>query len=139
LQRLQSTYSVLAHNQIVGFQFGGEWTGRLMRRLSVGAWGKGVEGANFIEADTALTRVDGVVGFDNHRSSTVFAQVYELGAFLDFNILERLRVRAAYQCMWMIGVATAPDQVEFNLGATRQNDNGSIFWHGPSVQIQFLF
>jgi hypothetical protein len=113
-----------------------------------------------------------LTGFDTHRSATVFSQIYEIGAFADFHILEKLRLRLGYTATWLLGVAASNDQVDFNLegSAARQtfgaqilnqarttgnlgqlltipnsiphghtNNNGSILYFGPQVELQFYF
>jgi hypothetical protein len=186
-QLTRATYGVNAMNNIVAPQLGFEWTHSLLRWVSFSASGKGAWGANFIRSEVGLTRGDGYVGFDSVRHSTVFSQVYELGAFFDFHILDRLHLRAGYQTLWAVGIATSVDQVDFNLQGDRpapavtpldiaqgivngnlvqvvqqgiisnaparaasiqrsmnvqhgrHSDNGSLFFHGPMIELQFFF
>jgi hypothetical protein len=55
--------------------------------------------------------------------------------------MERLRLRGGYQAFWLTNIATSQDQVDFNLANTggRKNYTGSTFYHGPMVELQFLF
>ena len=43
--------------------------------------------------------------------------------------------------MWVVNIPEAVDQVNFDLSAPlgRQDNTGSIFFHGPSLELQFLF
>jgi hypothetical protein len=177
-----ATYSVHTVNNIVAPQVGLEYTLPAFKWLSCGFSAKGAWGANFIDGQVKLERGDGLIGFDTQRAATTFSQIYDLGAFLDFHILERLRLRFGYNALWLIGVATAPDQLDYNLqgnqrpliGTTfsqetglipnlaqrflqrqvilaqellqsqnsrhgRVDNGGSIFFHGPLVELQFLF
>ena len=54
---------------------------------------------------------------------------------------ERLRARAGYMAMWVADVPEAVDQVNFDLTAPfgRRDSTGTIFFHGPSIELQFLF
>ena len=42
---------------------------------------------------------------------------------------------------WVVNVPEAVDQVDFDLSHTPgiKNKHGSIFYHGPMVELQFLF
>lgn len=182
IPELQATYGVHTVNNIVAPQIGCEYTVQAFKWASFGFSGKAGLGANFIDSQVKLVRGDGLVGFDTQRAATVLSQIYDIGAFLDFHILERLRLRFGYNAIWLIGVATAPDQVDYNLQGNqrplfastysqetalvpnlaqrilqrqiekaidlqnsqnrphgRVNNNGSILFHGPLVELQFLF
>jgi hypothetical protein len=137
----QATYRAEVHNRIVAPQLGLEYSTPLCCWLWVGWSGKVALGPNFIDTRVRLTRGDGFRAFDTTRSTTAFGQVYDVGMHLDLHLLERLRVRAGYNALWLVGVATSVDQVDFNLQNTagRQNKTGSIFYHGPMVELQLLF
>lgn len=166
-------YSVIAHNNIVAPQLGLEWNLPIFKWLTLCLLGKGAWGVNYLTTDVNLTRTtDGLTAFNTSRHATVFAQVYQLGAFADINLLEKLRLRLGYSAFWLTGVAAAVDQVDFNLqgqqardslgfqglvnafkggdlksifGAEnsyphgRINNNGSMIFYGPQVQLQFFF
>jgi hypothetical protein len=112
---LAANYAVFTKNRILAPQFGFEYACPVCPWVSLGLYAKGAWGANFLETEVSLIRSDGYVGFDTHRSATVFSQVYDTGVFADFHFLERLRVRAGYNMVWLLGIAAAPDQVDFNL------------------------
>jgi hypothetical protein len=137
----QATYSVRAHNRILAPQIGFEYEKRPLYWLSLGCKAKGAWGVNFIDNYFDLQRGDGFRGFSAHRSATIFSSVYEVGAFADVHILERFRVRAGYTAMWLVHVDAASDQLNFNLAAplANKNNDGSIFYYGPSIEFQFLF
>ncbi len=52
-----------------------------------------------------------------------------------------MKLRAGYQAFWLVDVTTSQDQIDFNLAnkAGTQNHTGSIFYHGPMIEMQFLF
>jgi len=170
--RDMAVYGVLTHNNIVAPQLGAEYNLPICSWLSLSGLGKGAWGVNFVNSDVSLTRGDGLTAFDTHRSASVFGQIYTLGAFADFNILQRLHLRLGYTATWLLGVATANDQVDFNLmgyqarqafglqglnqalsaGNLQQirsaqqsiphgrgNNNGSIMYFGPQIELQFFF
>jgi hypothetical protein len=140
----QATYQIRARNHIVAPQVGFEWGTPCTKWARVGVNAKAALGVNFAEIRTTLVRGDGLVGFDQARHSTVpLAQVYDLGAFVDFDVcgLERLRLRIGYNAMFLVNVVVPEDNLNFNLGAptARTNNNGSIFYHGPMAELEFLF
>jgi hypothetical protein len=170
--RDMAIYQVIAHNNIFAPQFGAEYNLPVCRWLTFSGLGKVGLGANYITSDVSLTRGDGLTSFNTQRNAWSFGQIYTLGAFADINILERLRLRLGYTATWLCGVATANDQVDFDLkGAEarqafglagiaqaistgnlnqinnaqqaiphgRVNNNGSIMYFGPQVELQFFF
>jgi hypothetical protein len=88
-----------------------------------------------------LKRGDGFTAPPGHRTETHFSHLYETGFFLDFCLHERARLRAGYNLMWVLDIAEASSQVDFNLAhqAGRFNNGGSVFYHGPSLELHLLF
>ena len=136
-----ATYAVRTHNHLIAPQLGFEWDKNLTHWLGLGVSAKGAWGANFVTLDRSLVRGDGFVGFAGSKSETQFSQMYEINAFVDFHILERLTLRMGYNTMWFLDMANVVDQYDFNLQNTNNinNRNGSIFFHGPMAELQFLF
>jgi hypothetical protein len=184
-RRNVALYEVDTRNHVLAPQLGMEYNLSVFRWLNVGWSAKGAWGINFAESEVKLLRGDGFLGFDSPHFSNAFSQIYDLGAFVDLCPLERLRIRAGYNAVWLTGLATAPDQIQFNLkgdaggrdvlpafntpiGAFetvlrrllareidqlneaninavrniphgRGRDDGSLLFHGPMVELQFLF
>jgi hypothetical protein len=111
-------YMVIAHNNIMAPQVGLEWNLPVFKWLTLSLLGKGAWGANYLTTDVNLTRSDGLTAFNTVRYAWTFAQVYQLGAFADINLLEKLRLRLGYTAFWLTGVAAAVDQVDFDLRGT---------------------
>jgi len=139
--RRTASLSYITKNRIVAPQIGFEWTPVNASIFTMGFNGKAALGANFVEFRNRLVRGDGFQGFDTRTEKVAFGQIYEIGAFIDLSLLERMRVRTGYQCMWIAGIADAQDQVSFDLRNTRGrlDVTGSQFWHGPTFEFQFLF
>jgi hypothetical protein len=139
------TNQVRTVNRMALFQLGSEYSCHLLPWLAVGATCKGGWGANFLVTDETMMRGDGLQVVSTHNDRTVFTQVYDIGLFVDFYLMDRLRLRGGYNTLWLLGVATAPDQLDLNMrgGAFQAqgplDTRGSIFWHGPMVELQFLF
>ena len=136
-----ATYDVQTENRFVGPQLGFEWGHRVGRFLTMGVTAKAALGADFAQLNRSLTRGDGYVGFDGDRGTVQFSAVSEGGAFIDFHVLERFRIRLAYNALWFTNMANVVDQYDFNLQNTNQFDkrNGSVLFHGPLLEFQFLF
>jgi hypothetical protein len=137
----QALYFIECQNRIIAPQIGIEYGKQFTPWVTLGFTGKAALGVNLIETQTKLQRGDGFLGFSTNRNSYSFGQVYDVGVVLDFNILERMRLRFGYNAMWLVGVANAVDNLDFNLAnpiGTR-SDRGSQFYHGPMVEFQFLF
>jgi hypothetical protein len=138
---LQATYTTTAHNRILAPQLGLEWNQAICCWLAFSFQAKGAWGVNFLDVDVLLKRGDGFVGINGHRSDTIFSQLYETGFFLDFYLMENARLRAGYDLLWAADVAEALGQLDFNLANTtgQTNNHGSIFYHGPIVELHLLF
>ena len=137
----QATYSVTTHNELLAPQLGIEWNHAINCWLAFTMTAKGASGANFLTVDVNLRRGDGLVGPSGGRSQTLFSQLYETGFFLDFHLTDCARLRAGYNLMWVVDVAEALGQLDYDLshisGATKNNQ--TIFYQGPSLELQFMF
>ena len=136
-----ATYSVRTHNRLVGPQLGFEWDKACSQYFTVGFTAKGSLGVNFVDLNRQLVRGDGYIGFDASNNSVQFAQTYELNAFIDIQPLERLKIHIGYGAFWLVDIATTAGEYDFNLQntSTVNNRTGSVFFHGPMAEIQFLF
>ena len=136
-----ATYSVQTHNRLVAPQLGFEWDKSFTKFLTLGFMAKGAWGADFVDMDRNLIRGDGLHGFAGKKSDIQFGQMYEMNAFVDFNILERARLRLGYNALWFLNMANVVDQYDFNLkDANNLNRrSGSIYFQGPMAELQFLF
>jgi hypothetical protein len=139
--RVQALYYVNAHNRLLAGQLGFDAQVQLSHRLSLGFWTKGAWGVNFLETDIRLIRGDQFVGINTKNNQTIFSQLYESNAYFDLCLLERVHLRGGYNLLWLVDIAEAAKQVDFNLANTmgRQRHDGSVFFHGPTVELQFIF
>jgi hypothetical protein len=136
-----SNYQVQTHNRILGAQLGVEGNYPVASWLGVGGFAKTALGANFLDSDVSLTRGDGLIGFQGHRTHQVFGNVWELSFFLDFYLAERARLHAGYNLLWALNVAEAQQQLSYDLSQTlgSQNNHGTVFYHGPVLELQIVF
>ncbi len=142
-QTMVATYQVQTMNNIIAPQVGFDYehTFDHLAFITFGFCGKAALGPNFAEIENSLVRGDAYVGFDNHRSSTTLAGIWDLNSYVELNLMERLHLRLGYTAFWVTGISTAAEQVNFDLSNPSgvQHDKGSAFYYGPSVELQFLF
>jgi hypothetical protein len=137
----QADYRVVTHNQLLAAQFGFEWNQPLCSCVTFTWQAKAAWGCNFLNVNYTLTRGDGLVGMSATRFQTLFSHEYESGFFLDFWLCERGRLRAGYNLLWLANVAPAVNQVNFDLAnpTSRKIQQDSVLYHGPLVELEFLF
>ena len=60
---------------------------------------------------------------------------------MDLHLLERLRLRAGYQALMLVGLSDPGYQINFDLlhPTSRSVGYRSEFYHGPTFELQFLF
>jgi hypothetical protein len=133
-------YRVQTRNQILAGQVGVEWEQPCLKCLALLASFKGGGGANYLRTESALIRGDGHIGVQGHRGRTEFSHFYEIGLFADLYLLERARLRAGYTAMWLVDVAKAVNEFDYNLANPfGHDDRGTVFFHGPSIELQIAF
>jgi hypothetical protein len=137
----QALYRVSSHSHIIAPQLGAELEYPIFSRVAFVAHVKGAWGANFYTQNIMLTRGDGLVGINASTSHTQFSHLYDMGFYLDFYLLERFRVRAGYNLLWLVNIPEAKSQINFDLMVPngRRADHGSMFFSGPLIEMQFLF
>jgi hypothetical protein len=136
-----ATYTASTNNRIIAPQLGCEYDHLFLSWLSAGATIKGAWGVNLLENHVDLTRGDGFVGFSNTNRTTTFSHMYDLGVHVAVHFTERLRLDVNYNLIFLAHIANVQDQVDFNLNnpVGRRDENGNVYFHGPSVELQFLF
>jgi hypothetical protein len=140
--QLQATYETRTINQIIGGQIGFESNVFLIPDcFALGLSNKNMVGVNFMEADNALIRGDGLVVDLGHRTGNQVAGLIELNAFATLWFTPNIRLRGGYQAMWIFNVPQARDQVDFDTTqpVTTIHRTDSIFYHGPRVELQIAF
>jgi hypothetical protein len=139
-QQLEAIYMARANNNLLMAQTGFEWNLPLFKCLSLGVMAKGAFGADYITATTRVSNGAGFVGANARRDDWTYASTYEVNVFLDIVQFEKMRLRFGYTALWLVHVAEGFQQVNFDLSQQPTiHDSGSIFYHGPMVELQFLF
>jgi hypothetical protein len=138
---LSATVSAVTHSRLLAPQLGFEWEKALVSWFTVGLTGKGAWGVNFLTVDNSLTRGDGFEGPGAHGATRIFSHLYEVAAWGTFSITEQWRIKAGYTALFLVNVPVASNQISFDLGHPdlHRNNNDSILWHGPMIEMQFAF
>jgi hypothetical protein len=138
---LQATYRINQRSQIYAGQLGLEAQLPACGCFVFGASVKGAYGENHYEKTTTLFRGDGLLGFESHTSHEQFSQIYDVGFYLDYYCHEHCRLRAGYNLLWVVNVPVAKDQIDFDLSNENGtvNKHGTLFFHGPQIELQFMF
>lgn len=136
-----ATYSARTHNHLIGPSLG--WGARtpIFDWLGVSWFLRGSWFANRADVDIELLRQDGLVGVQGSRSSWRFSHMYEINVALELYFGDFCRVKGGYNLLWLLDVAEAANQVSYDLSNPRGNRSfgGDIFYHGPSVEVEFNF
>lgn len=136
----RATLEWRGENDMFGLQLGWGLTQRLTQTWSI-SWDQKIGLlANAAQTQQSLVRDDGLVGFKTSETSWRFAQAYETGFFLDMNA-GNMRLRAGYNFNLYVGVATAENQFNYDLEFTPnvRKTADTVFYHGPSASIEFVF
>jgi hypothetical protein len=135
-----ATYTSKTNNRLLGGQIGAGISQMLSHHISIGINTKLGLFANYADIDVSLVRGDGLVGIDGGQSKWGISALSDSGAFVTLNG-SRWRVLVGYRAMWIWGLATAQDQIDFNLGNDRGRGdvNGSILYHGPMAMFDIVF
>lgn len=96
--------------------------------------------ANTITAKNTLTRGDGFQAFDTSIQEVKTTSLYDMSLY--FTVQNGMfRLKGGYNLMWVVGVSKADNQVDFDLATQPQRIStaGTMFFHGPSVQLEIIF
>jgi hypothetical protein len=143
--RREATYVAQTRNNLLTLQAGGEYSAPIPWKYLGFVWFTGLAkvgvGPNFIDRRQVLSRGDGLKAFDVSRTDVSVAGIAEVSAFVDFHILERLRLRVGYTLLGAVGIADPVKQVDFDITNPGQftHQYGGALWHGPVAELQFLF
>jgi hypothetical protein len=144
--RRQALYRTQTLNQMVGAQIGVEYDTMVWTcswpNVSAGFIAKGAYAVDFNRTEHLLVRGDGFPGFDvRHNTFNPASGIFEAGGFLELHFTERCRLRGGYNVIWLTGVSMAQDQVDFNLRNPQGNEDkhGSVYFAGPTIELQLLF
>jgi Putative beta barrel porin-7 (BBP7) len=138
---LVAAYTVQTRNNIIAPQIGFDYSHCFFEPVVLGLQAKAAPGVNFAQVQTQLVRGDGLSAFSVRRDEVNFGGIVDVEAYIQFDILERLHLRAGYTALWFTGLNAASEQVDFNLAnpSGKNNNHGNAFYYGPSFQFEFFF
>lgn len=143
---ISGEYQVSTSNNLVGLQLGGE----LLQENCLWYWGfRGKAGlfVNFADQSSRINIVDdsGFQGtvrpfvdeFDGDGENLAF--IGELGFTLAWRPVQNVTLRAAYDFMWVQGLALAPEQLVFDNSPYLVNRGGALLFQGVSLGFEWIW
>jgi len=136
----RATLTWKAENDMVGGQVGFGLTSWLTQVWNISYDQKIALLANGAKTRNELVRDDGLVGFNDAHTTWRFASAYEGGLFLGLGT-GAWRLRAGYEWKLFVGVSSVNQQFTYDLEQApfRHKSTDSIFYHGPSASIEWVF
>lgn len=138
-------YDIVTHNNLLGLQVGAD----MMFRQCRWAWGVRSKLGAFINFSDQQSNIlapggmEGATGAFEHRLSAAKHEaslIGEVGFTATYKFRPNLMGRAGYDFMWVTGVAMAPEQLQFvPLPVNKINTNGTIFYHGISLGLEWMW
>jgi hypothetical protein len=136
-------YLVLTHNDLYGLQIGADYIYRHCRwswgfRVKAGPFINFCDQASHVRTDaTADPLVTTDLDFRRVARKDAAALVAEMGFVGTYKIRPNMVFRAAYDFMWVTGLALAPEQLTFQTNPPPAlNHGGMIFYHGLTLGLE---
>lgn len=134
-------YDIVTHNNLLGLQVGADMMFRNCRwawgvRSKVGAFVNFSDQVSSIVSPDLTRTGDGELSAAKHEASFIG----EVGFTATYKFRPNLMGRAGYDFMWVTGLALAPEQFQFVPSPVNKiNTNGSIFYHGISLGLEWMW
>jgi hypothetical protein len=142
-------YDVVAHDNLLGLQFGADLTFRQCRwdwgvKSKVGPFINFADQSSSINTGAVFFQGDNILPGGLHEqlsaSKHVASLIGELSFATSYKFRPNLVGHASYDFMWMTGLASAPEQLQFTVNPVNKvNTNGTIFYQGPSLGLEWLW
>ena len=146
--RVEGSHVTRTDNDMLGFQFGGD----IIFRRCLWSWGFRYRIGpllNFADMKTVATTTGAADGdpyvaedLDLYR----FAKNTDLAAFADIGVVGSYKIRpnvivhVSWDWMWMIGLALAPENLEFDITKPAEvNDDGDLFFQGLTASLEWTW
>ncbi len=138
----EGVYNVKTTNVLAGAQFGGDLT--MNHNIwSLGCRGKAGVYGNAARQQSEVTITDPLAGNSagfGQGSVPTTAFIGDAGVFGTARLFERMHFRAAYDWMWVGGIANAAQQLQYTTNiAPVVRKNGSVLFQGVSLGFDFCW
>jgi len=140
-------YLINSHSNLVGLQIGFDYVIQKCK-WNWGFHGKTGPYINFadqvsrIVTDAAGDETSGSFDLDERRVADAdnVAALLEFGVESSYKIRPNVSLRASYDLMWMIGMARAAEQLDFDLNSVpKLRSEAVMFTHGLSLGVECLW
>lgn len=140
----QGRYSIDVENDGIGLQVGGDLSRRLSQDLALGLRLRTGLLLNTADQESVLRNDVGgfVVTSDGDGRDTEISPLFELGAFLNWDVSRHVSLNAGYTLLWLGNMGLAAEQFagSNDLDSSLSGlDRGSVLFHGPSVGVRVRF
>lgn len=133
-------YQTRGFNRMLLPQLGFEHNLQPWHGISLGSQYKVGLGPNLTQSYLYLNDGQGLNLTSGSQSGTYFSQVYEINVYANLFLLERFRLKAGVDLLWLNGIVEPGRIYSPNLNPPMISDKtGSAFFWGPSLEAQFLF
>ena len=139
------TYDIKTYNDLLGLQFGLEMT----YRHCLWGWGAEAKVCPCINMSRQRSRVlssvtdpgdpfSGTLDESRFGISDDLALVGDVSLMAYYKVRPTITLRASWDMTWVVGVALAPEQLQWATNpAPRVNNNGTVFYQGVSLGIEW--
>lgn len=144
LDNATGNYDIDTANDLVGFQFGGDWT-RSEKDYSFGGWIKMGGFVNFARQHSVVVIDDnyfsGDVNSNREGNEDVFTFAGEAGFSGTYHFNSNISLRGGLEMLWIQSVAVAPEQINYNLppAPATVDLSGNVFFLGASVGLEVVW
>jgi hypothetical protein len=144
-QNAAGDYDIVTHNDLLGIQIGADMTFRHCRW----AWGVESKAGTYINFANQISTINANVvnglsrpAYDQRLVANRYEAAFigEVGFQATYKFRPNLMGRAAYDFMWVTGVALAPEQLQLVANpVNRLNVNGTIFSQCLSLGLEWMW
>jgi len=143
---ISGSYRIRTNNDMLGVQIGGDY----IHQHGKFHWGFRGKAAGLLNLHNQTSDIESVAAGDPyaavvintrlHDANDDIASVVEFGVTAKYMITPTCWVHAAYDLMWIHGLALAPEQLQFDANPVDRLDNeGVSFYHGMTLGLEWTF
>lgn len=135
-----ATITNTIRNDMVGPEIGANVKFPVFEYFEFDVLGKFAGMANWLQKQQTVVRGDGLIVDNYIKSSWATTGAFEGHLGLNFKPHSNVTLRAGWEWMWLISVATVPGNIAFDLDQQRRpNNNDNALFHGWYGGIEIVF